>query len=129
MGMLCLTHLIAHYGQDSDTSGKGAIVEDTRTTWAEVTEQDRVDLINWYNVVEEDLDDDDKQQLAQLFGAGRFKAWDCPECGKRCYEGDPIDWSHFQGVLQLDHASYPGNTAKYNPASLLGLCDSCRGQS
>lgn len=99
---------------------------DTRTTWAEVTEQDREDLINWYNIREEDLNSADKQRLARLLWAGRFKAWDCPQCGERCYEGDPTNWDHFQGVLQVDFSSFPGNAEKYQPEFLSRMCDDCR---
>lgn len=93
-------------------------------SWYKLDDKNRDDLLEWYNVTTPD--EEDKARLAKLFNDGRFRAWDCPECGERVYEGSPDDWSHFQGVRQVDYASYPGNSDKYNPEFLAEMCDCCR---
>ena len=76
------------------------------------------DLIEWYNSA--DPDDSDLACLCLLACGGDFVAWACPTCDARVYEGSPRDWAEFQGVMQNDRTSYPGN----------GLddarCDHCR---
>jgi len=94
--------------------------------WSEVSEQARTDLIEWYNVCEEDLDSKDRQLLATLYGAGLFHAWNCPDCGERVYVGDPEDWEHFQGVLQADYTSYPGDPSLFTAEHIAKQCDNCR---
>jgi len=96
----------------------------TKLTWDELDGQDQEDLLAWFNVREPGAED--KERLAKLLADGLFEAWDCPECGERVYRGEPKDWGHFQGVLQVDYTSYPGNTEKYNEEYLLKMCDHCR---
>jgi hypothetical protein len=42
------------------------------------------------------------------------------------YWGEPTDWSHFQGVLQADYTSYPGNPERHNARHIAQQCDNCR---
>ena len=90
----------------------------------ELSEQTQKDLLTWYNVSV--ADEEDKKILAELYNHARFRAWDCPECGERVYCGESGDWYDFQGVLQQDFTSYPGNTEKYKDSWLRQLCDNCR---
>ncbi len=76
------------------------------------------DLIEWYNIREDSLDEEALYRLADLYNAGRFGAWDCPTCGERVFFGDPEDWGDFQGILNQDFASYP--------AGREDQCDHCR---
>lgn len=96
-------------------------------TWDDICEQTRTDLLEWYNVRDEDVTDGDRQKLADLIAAGRFDSWECPECkDERVYRGDPEEWGDFQGVRQVDYASYPGDAEKYQPEYLAQMCDNCR---
>lgn len=79
-------------------------------------EQAADDLVEWRNSTV--LDRIDLERLAQLYKAGRFRAWDCPTCDERVYEGKPADWGHFQGVRQVDYTSYPLDSRSQ--------CDHCR---
>jgi hypothetical protein len=92
-------------------------------SWYRLDEQTRTDLETWFN---REPDEADKTILAKLFNDGKFRAWNCVECGERCYEGQPDDWGHFQGVSQVDYTSYPGNDEKYQPDYLRQMCDHCR---
>lgn len=89
----------------------------------ELPQQVQDDLLAWYN---SKPSWHDKQRLAKLYAEGRFKAWDCPGCGDRCYFGRPESWNLFQGVNQVDHTSYPGDTEKFTEEYLRQLCDTCR---
>ena len=82
------------------------------------------DLEAWYCVRRQDWDTDDLRRLLVLWFEGKFRAWDCPDCGERVQAGDPDNWGHFQGVGQPDYASYPGDPA--NPLNEY-YCDDCRG--
>ena len=95
-------------------------------TWNELTHQQQQDLLEWYNVREEDIDDADRRRLSELIDKGQFQAWNCPECEERCYLGTPDDWDDFQGVSQVDYVSYPGDAEKYRPEYILQMCDHCR---
>lgn len=75
-------------------------------------------LLDWLNISTPDQGDLDR--LMELLKAGGFDSWDCPSCGQPCHEADPQDWSHFQGVCQLDRVSYPGNRHTQK------CCDHCR---
>ena len=96
--------------------------------WNDLTFQVQEDLAAWYNITGEilDLPAEDRRRLAKLFSDGRFHAWDCPQCGERVYQGEPDDWGHFQGVRQVDYASYPGDTTVYQEGYNFRRCDSCR---
>lgn len=76
------------------------------------------DLIDWFNTAQPDQDE--ISRLARLQQDGKFQAWDCPQCDERVYEGQPDDWSHFQGVVQNDRTSYPGTGSDDR------RCDHCR---
>lgn len=78
----------------------------------------RCDLTEWFNRCEPDAEE--FALLAKLANDGRFKAWDCPSCMDRVYEGKPESWDSFQGVRQNDRVSYPGNGPNDK------RCDSCR---
>lgn len=93
-------------------------------SWGHVPEQARDDLLVWLNSTEPDSQD--RARLARLYFAGRFHAWNCPNCGDRVYWGDPPDWSHFQGVRQADYTSYPGDADRYSLRHIAQQCDSCR---
>jgi len=87
--------------------------------------QDQKDLIEWYNVQEDCLKSDDYDRLLELFNDGRFRAWDCPECGDRVFEGRPDNWDNFQGTLNQDF-SFFGNRDKFTEDYINDLCDHCR---
>ena len=97
-----------------------------KQTWKDLEQQQKDDLIAWFNFREQDLDRHDKATLAKLFFDGRFEAWDCPSCGDRIYRGDPEDWGSFQGVRQVDYVSYPGDETVFQPDYIIQLCDYCR---
>jgi hypothetical protein len=71
-------------------------------TWEEIPEDDQKLLIEWYNVVEEQIDDNDRAKLAKLYFAGQFHHWNCPECGEPIIYGEPSNWDDFQGVHESD---------------------------
>ena len=93
-------------------------------SFEDLPDQVRRDLLAWYNSLptakEEAL-------LLDLYLAGQFRAWDCPECGDRVFDGWPLDgnWDNFQGTLNRDF-SYFGNTDKYQQDYLMAMCDHCR---
>jgi hypothetical protein len=91
----------------------------TNLHFSDLDEQTQKDLSDWLNLCV--IDAFDKRLLAALYGAGRFKAWDCPRCGTRVYLGEPGDWQHFQGVDQADYTSYPPVTQAAE-----AWCDHCR---
>lgn len=94
-------------------------------TWSELDSQTQEDLLAWFNCSKPTAVD--KRRLAKLATDGRFRAWECPECESRVYQGDPEDWKHFQGVDQVDYTSYPVHgDSIYKPEYLEKLCDSCR---
>ena len=68
--------------------------------WDKIDKNIQDYLVEWYNVV--DPDNEDKELLAELHLEGRFRAWDCPECGARCLVGDPNNWDNFQGAWQSE---------------------------
>lgn len=82
------------------------------------------DLTEWYNVREPDAAD--KRRLVKLYAEGRFHAWHCPTCGERVRSGDPEDWGHFQGVLEPDYSSYPGDHELHTPETIVRQCVDCR---
>lgn len=84
-------------------------------------EQLAKDLIEWYNVREEDLDLEDLDRMFTLAEDNKFQAWDCPTCEARCYMGEPDDWGNFQGVNNNDYVSYPVRSR-----STFDQCDCCR---
>jgi hypothetical protein len=95
--------------------------------WSEVPvtdlfpEEMAVRLIDWYNIREGDLNAEDLTRLAELvIELGAFETWECPRCRACVYEGSPDDWSGFQGVIQNDRTSYPGNGPDDR------RCDHCR---
>lgn len=95
----------------------------TTAKWSRLPRRVRRDLRAWFNYRP---DAEDKQRLAELYEAGRFKAWNCPDCGTRVYQGDPEDWSHFQGVRQVDYISYPGRPEVFSRRHIRRQCDHCR---
>lgn len=60
-------------------------------------------LLEWYNICEENVTDDDRQMLAGLYKQNRFEFGNCSECGDLWTKGDPEDWSLFQGVNEVEH--------------------------
>jgi len=90
-------------------------------SWRKLGNQEQSDLLEWFNVCAPSRED--KARLAKLFHDRQFGAWDCPECGERCYHGAPDNWGHFQGVCQVDYVSYPVTESR-----LISWCDSCRSQ-
>lgn len=92
--------------------------------WGKLPDQVKEDLENWFNSTE--ITYAEKTELARLYFSGRFHAWNCHRCGERVYYGEPLDWSKFQGVLQADYSSYPGDDEVYQPDYLAKLCDECR---
>ena len=95
-----------------------------KASWSALDEKTQKDLLTWFNVGEPTYED--KERLALLSQNGGFEAWDCPDCGDRVYEGTPTSWANFQGVMQVDYTSYPGNKEKYTPKYLKRMCDDCR---
>jgi len=89
--------------------------------WGKLQEDTKRDLRTWFN---SEPDYADMTCLSRLYLTGRFKAWDCPECGERVYWGSPINWDNFQGVCQADYTSYPGDLEKYTPEYNEQMCDS-----
>ncbi len=89
--------------------------------WDKLPKQVKIDLIAWFNSVFEDT-----KILARLYLDGKFQAWDCPDCGDRVYLAQPDNWKDFQGVLQADFISYPGDKEKYQESWICQQCDDCR---
>ena len=92
-------------------------------TFEELPSEVQKDLTEWFNVI--DPSNKDKQLLLELYQDNRFRAWDCPECGDRVYNGDPDSYDNFQGVLNQDF-SYFGNTDKFTEEYINAMCDHCR---
>ena len=84
--------------------------------WGRLPNQVKEDLETWFNCTE--ISYAEKTELARLYLTRRFHAWNCPQCGERVYFAEPTNWSMFQGVLQADYSSYPGENHR--------LCDGCR---
>ncbi len=93
-------------------------------SWSQLPEDIRRDLLEWFNIVPEAVNRDDKTRLARLYSQGKFEAWYCPGCGARVRCGEPDDWEHFQGVLNPDYSSFPGFPERRRDNDL--LCDECR---
>ena len=94
--------------------------------WEDLNDDIQARLIEWYNVGEENITDDDKERLAKLYCEGNFETWNCPECGTHVFFAYPDDWGHFQGTRNADYVSYPGNDEKYTGNYLRLMCDNCR---
>jgi len=62
----------------------------------------RTALVEWFNVREELLSQEDKTALYTLWKIGGFTFGDCPNCGEMWTRGRPDDWGQFQGVCQDD---------------------------
>ena len=98
-------------------------------TWDDLPPYVQEDLLAWFNChVQEEAD---KARLLKLYVEGRFRAWDCPQCGDdentRVFKADIQDeeWDHFQGSLNQDF-SYFGDQDKYTTEYIAAMCDSCR---
>jgi uncharacterized OB-fold protein len=83
-----------------DENEKASLLED----WNFLDSEDKENAIEWYNIAEEDLDDEDKIRLADLIACGQFAYWDCPNCGKKVLVGYPDNWNCFQGARQSETA-------------------------
>jgi hypothetical protein len=71
--------------------------------WDNIPTHDQEHLIEWYNVREEDVDDEDRARLADLWHEGHFHHFECAECGETVRHGEPDDWGHFQGACQDEY--------------------------
>ncbi len=100
----------------------------TAEKWDGLDADLREALVEWYNIREIDIDDEDREALVGLVDAGRFWFWDCPMCDEPCAHGDPEDWDNFQGVNGQDWISYPGDSGFFNIEVLAAMCDGCRGK-
>jgi hypothetical protein len=99
-------------------------------------QQRQDDLTNWFNSSKPDIED--KARLYALHVGGRFHAWDCFNCGDRCFVGfpDSVDGFVFHGCLQPDFTSYPGDPDVWRKKAkareqdvhefMAKLCDHCR---
>ncbi len=96
------------------------------TDWNELPDHVQEDLLEWFNIAREAIDDDDRARLARLFDSGEFFAWDCAMCGTRCQHAYPDDWSWCQGVCEQDYTSFPGDSELFTPEMLAAMCNSCR---
>lgn len=95
--------------------------------WENISPEIQKHLIEWYNVSEEDLTDEDYENLTILYEKGQFEHWECPLCGAHVYVGSPDNWDNFQGVLNADFCSYPiSDNSRYNEEFSKRLCDYCR---
>ncbi|HPA48195.1 MAG TPA: hypothetical protein PK395_20695 [bacterium] len=68
--------------------------------WENLDYETQDDLLLWYNQTE--VGPEDMERLADLHNEGQFHAFGCGWCQKRVVEGQPDDWSNFQGVLQME---------------------------
>ena len=80
--------------------------------WKEIPAETQEALLEWYNVreynvIEDDLTISDLVLLANLYHDGDFSHGTCPECGEKWHYGDPDNWDDFQGV---DQREYVGQT-------------------
>ena len=82
----------------------------------------------WYNIRASDMTQEDNERLAKLFLDGRFHAWHCPRCKTWVYFGTihADEWGDFQGVIQADYTSYPGDEETQSVRQRIMLCDDCR---
>ena len=94
--------------------------------WRDIPQDAQLALEYWYNVSKDQWDHTDYKLLVRLYFTGRFQYWNCPECGNLVTYGDPTNWDNFQGVMQPDHTSYPGNAEKYALEYIEKMCDNCR---
>lgn len=92
----------------------------------DLPEQVKTDLIDWIGF-EINEDKEAMEELLNLYLNGEFKAWDCPWCGNRVYDGNDyflIGLPHSSN--NNDYVTYPGNTDIYQDEFLKALCDECR---
>jgi hypothetical protein len=99
------------------------------SSFDDLSEQIKKDLLSWYNVTPHDIDINDKELLLDLYLEGKFRAWNCPECGERVCRGEPDSWVEFQGTCGPDYTSFPGNGNKYGFEYLEAMCDDCRSEA
>jgi len=92
-------------------------------SWKDLPDAVQEDLRMWFNSA--DLTKHDKVILFRLYKSGQFRAWDCPGCGDRVYEGNPRNYDEFQGVLNQDF-SFFGDYNKHTQKYITACCDSCR---
>ena len=59
-------------------------------------------LISWYNVVDDNVVDDDIQILIDLYNDGYVHKYTCKMCNDSGYIADPDNWNEFQGVYHDD---------------------------
>lgn len=92
-----------------------------------ITGDDHIDtlLLRWFNG---EPSEEDITRLQELHTQGGFDSWTCPECGDDVLQGDPEDWSDFQGADQVDFASYPPSEDYVAEKHLQfdTRCDHCR---
>jgi hypothetical protein len=96
------------------------------SSFDDLPEQIKEDLLYWYNITSNDIDNNDKELLLDLYLEGKFKAWHCPECGERVCLGEPDSWVEFQGTMGPDYTSYFGDQKEFSPEYLEAMCDDCR---
>jgi hypothetical protein len=90
----------------------------------ELPHQIQNDLLSWFN--QTIADKHEKRMLYNLYMDYNFRAWDCPFCGTRVFKANPDSWDRFQGTLNQDFASYPGNNDVFTQRLINASCDYCR---
>jgi hypothetical protein len=78
--------------------------------WHTLEYETQEDLLEWYNVRLNGLDDRQNLPVYGLLGflhsEGEFFSYTCGFCqAVRVLEGQPQEWSHFQGVKDDQHGS------------------------
>lgn len=94
-----------------------------RAAWALLPAETRGELIAWSGSPELMLTPTQQGQLIQVHLNGALRAWDCPDCKARCFDGPVIPG--LPTLRNVNYAKYQGRGIR--PASkALELCDSCR---
>lgn len=92
-------------------------------SFGELPEVVRYDLSHWFAAKP---DEDDKKLLLDLYLSGKFLSWFCSNCGNPVFEGSPDSWKDFQGTVQSDHLTFPGDPTRFTEDWLRAICDDCR---
>jgi len=72
--------------------------EENPEDWELIDSETQDNLIEWFNIREEDIEAHELQLLADLHCSGNICFINCHECGYVAFEATPEDWDNFQGT-------------------------------
>lgn len=108
---------------DATAPAKTDKTGDVGARWARLSPEVRADLVAWSGLPEVQLTAAQRDELATLHTRGELRAWDCIDCGTRCFLGPQI--TGLTTLRNVDYEKYQGRGVK--PDSMVHeMCDSCR---